>query len=243
MGKRGWLAALLVAFVLVWSGSASAADVGGQGPTAEPAPARQDTHAAKGRFRFVDPTLRPKIVYRGRALSYASFGLLGAGVAFTPFGALSAYTYHGDPFDKWKYDRVFEQRRAWGLPMLVTGFTLIGAHLPTLMAGVLVEGAGLHRVTGRTVVPGWVGFALIFTGAALIPVGIAAWPVIVVGSIMGLGGYVCVLTQFALNVRTSRRDLAPEVHDELYHTHRAPSFGAAPMLLPGGGGATFVVSW
>jgi hypothetical protein len=191
----------------------------------------------------VDPTARPKIVYRGRALSYASFALLGTGAAMTPFGALNVYDYDGDPFDKWKYDRVFQQRRPAAMPMLITGFTLIGAHLPTLMAGVLVEGHGLHKVTGRTVVPGWVGLGLIFTGAALIPVGIAAWPVLILGSTMGLAGYVCVLTQFAFNVRTSRRALSPEVHDELYQTRRAPSFGAAPLLLQGGGGATFVVSW
>jgi hypothetical protein len=234
MKTRGWLAALAVVWVMLFSRVASAADEGAATPT---------TQVHKPRFRFVDPTARPKIVYRGRALSYASFALLGTGAAMTPFGALSVYDYHGDPFDKWKYDRVFEQRRPAGLPMLITGFTLIGAHLPTLMVGVLVEGHGLHKVTGLSVVPGWVGFSLIFTGAALIPVGIAAWPVLIVGSAVGLAGYVCVLTQFALNVRASRRDLSPEVHDELYHTRRAPSFGAAPMLLKGGGGATFVMSW
>lgn len=243
MRTSGWLAALAVVWVMLWGSVASASDVGEPAPSAQSGVTEPAAAARKGRFRFVDPTARPKLVYRGRALSYASMAMLGTGAAMTPFGALSSYNYHGDPFDKWKYDLVFEQRRQAALPMMITGFTLLGAHVPTLMAGVLVEGHGLRRVTGLSVVPGWVGFSLIFTGATLVPVGIAFTPLIIVGSVVGLAGYVCVLTQFGLNVRASKRDLAPEVHDELYHTRRAPSFGAAPMILQGGGGATFVMSW
>lgn len=231
MTTRRWLSALAALLFTLWSGVASAGEADLGAPAHSP------------RVHLIDPTARPRIIYRGRALSYASFAMLGSGAALAPFGALSSYDFHGDPFDKWKYDRVFDQRRAAALPMLITGLTLVGAHLPTLMAGVLVEGHGLHKVTGLTVVPGWVGFGLIFTGATLIPVGIAAPPVLIVGSVVGLAGYVCVLTQFGLNVRASRRDLAPAVHDELYHSRRAPSFGAAPLLLQGGGGATFVMSW
>lgn len=238
MSLHRWIATLaMILFLFLFL-------VVGPAARADDAPAAQAGAEAAGEpvraVRTHDLKPRSRLVFRGRALSYAGFGALGAGAVLAPLGAgLGAYAFHGDPFDKWRYDRVFEERRAASLPLEITGFTLLGAHVPMLMSGVLVEGYGLRRVTRLSVVPGWVGLSLILTGAIIVPFS----PVnIVVGSTIMLGGYVCVLTQFGLNVRASRR-LDPVIHDELYRPRKAVSVGAIPLLFKGGGGAALVMSF
>lgn len=172
---------------------------------------------------FVPSTpIRAPAVLGGRIVSYSAWGALAVGgAAFGTSFALERYDYRGPWYDKWKYDRAFEARRAAAEPVRWTGVALMGSSIPLSVIGAVVEGQALRRFVRVPTGSGWVSVGLLSAGAGLFSGGLAvgATPLWIPGAVLLHAAWVMSTVQLGIDVEFAKK-LDDEQRALLYHPHR-----------------------
>ncbi len=170
----------------------------------------------------------------GRRTALASWGMMGsAGVVFGTGALLSIYDFNGPWQRKYIYDQHYVRRSDASTGMYFTALGVVGASVPTLMTGALLEGVALRRVTRHTTWTGWVSVASMAAGGVALVIGVAAWaPALTVISIhLGVIGWTMAIVQFSHNVVTSKK-LSAEVFEQLYGRERKGRVKVRATLAP-----------
>jgi hypothetical protein len=208
-------------------------------------PSRRPAHLPLAAFllatlaTFASPALAdPEVNVRaGRGMAVAGWSAMGAGGLLLGVGeGLLVYNYDGPWEEKYRYDRRYEARSGAGLGFVVAGSIFLGASLPTLTTGTLLEAQGLHKLHGHVTAPGWTALGMFGVGAVLGGIGAAtdSEPLGITAGVFAGTGFTLIVTQFSLNAAASRRMDAAE-RRALYRPKRAArmaAIGLAPQLGP-----------
>lgn len=182
----------------------------------------------------------PRGIRDGRIVSLTAWSLMGAGAVMMPLGsALTIYDYNGEWQDKWRYDKQFLLREPVGWAMIPAGAITMGASIPFLVTGAMLEARGLHRVDPSfKTIWGWLGMSFMATGGVATFVGIAVWsPVMWIGGLaLASSGFGFVIAQFAVNAVRHKRLVKQGRLPKILTPPRKVQVGLGPMPLPQGGG-------